>query len=67
LDTVNHRFTLNVDKDVLKDAPGFDKDHWPSMADPTWATGVHKFYGMTYRQERSADTLSERERDPRIQ
>jgi sporulation protein YlmC with PRC-barrel domain len=67
LDTVNHRFNLNVDKELLKDAPGFDKDHWPSMADPTWATGVHKFYGMTYRQERSADTLSERERDPRIQ
>jgi sporulation protein YlmC with PRC-barrel domain len=67
LDTVNHRFNLNVDKAVLKDAPGFDKDHWPSMADPTWATDVYKFYGTPYRQDRSADTLSERERDPRIQ
>src|SRR6266481_4565702 len=38
LDTVNHRFALNVDKEVLKNAPGFDKDRWPSMADPTWAT-----------------------------
>jgi len=25
LDTVNKRFTLNVRKEVLKDAPGFDK------------------------------------------
>jgi hypothetical protein len=45
LDTINKRFTLNVAEEALKDAPGFDKDHWPSMADPTWASGVHKFYG----------------------
>jgi len=48
LDTENKRFTLNVPKTVLKDAPGFDKDHWPSMSDRTWASGVHKFYGTTY-------------------
>ena len=45
LDTTAHRFILNVDKDTLKQAPGFDKDHWPSMADPAWAMGVNKFYG----------------------
>ena len=48
LDTVNKRFTLDVPKDTLSDAPGFDKDHWPSMSDRTWATGVHKFYGTAY-------------------
>lgn len=42
LDTTNKRFTLNVLKNALKDAPGFDKDHWPSMSDRTWASGVHK-------------------------
>jgi sporulation protein YlmC with PRC-barrel domain len=47
LDTENKRFTLKVPKDTLKDAPGFDKDHWPAMADPTWASGVHKFYGTS--------------------
>ena len=47
LDTVNKRFTLDVPKDTLKDAPGFDKDHWPSMSDRSWASGVHKFYGMS--------------------
>ena len=45
LDTVNQRFTLNVSKDSLTDAPGFDKDHWPAMADATWAAGMRKFYG----------------------
>ena len=67
LDTANHRFTLNVAKEALKDAPGFDKDHWPSMSDPTWETGVHKFYGTPYSRDRSADTVNERERDPRMQ
>jgi sporulation protein YlmC with PRC-barrel domain len=68
LDTTNHRFTLNVPKEALKDAPGFDKDHWPSMADLAWATGVHQFYGTPYGQDRSADTSRAREpRDPRIQ
>lgn len=51
LDTVNKRFTLDVPKDALKDAPGFDKDRWPSMSDRTWATGVHKFYGTRYTAE----------------
>jgi sporulation protein YlmC with PRC-barrel domain len=48
LDTANKRFTLKVPKAVLKDAPGFNKDRWPSMSDRTWAAGVHKFYGTPY-------------------
>ena len=47
LDTANKRFLLNVSKDKLKNAPGFDKDHWPSMADTAWATDVHAFYGVS--------------------
>ncbi len=46
LDTLNKRFTLNIQKDALKDAPGFDKEHWPSMSDSTWASGVQKFYSI---------------------
>lgn len=45
LDTKNKRFVLNVDKDQLKDAPGFDKDKWPDMADQSWATEIHNYYG----------------------
>ena len=47
LDTKNKRFYLNVEKDRLKDAPGFDKDHWPNMADQSWAKEIHSFYGTT--------------------
>ncbi len=45
LDTVNKRFILKVEKERLKNAPGFDEDDWPDMADQTWSAGVHTFYG----------------------
>ena len=45
LDTVNKRFILKVDKERLKDAPGFDADHWPDMANTTWSTEIHSYYG----------------------
>ena len=48
LDAVHKRFTLDVPKDTLKDAPGFDKNNWPSMSDKTWAGGIHTFYGTPY-------------------
>ena len=45
LDTDRKCFILDVDKERLENAPGFDKDHWPSMADARWATDVHRYYG----------------------
>src|SRR6204780_870747 len=45
LDTVEHQFILNVDKELLKAAPGFDKDRWPNMADHTWGVKVYTYYG----------------------
>lgn len=45
LDADDECFILDVDKEQLKEAPGFDKDHWPSMADETWATSIHRYYG----------------------
>jgi hypothetical protein len=45
LDANRKCFVLNVTKDRLETAPGFNKDHWPSMADEKWSTEVHDFYG----------------------
>jgi len=45
LDTKKKRFVLNVEKDRLKGAPGFDKNHWPDMADQSWARTIHSYYG----------------------
>jgi sporulation protein YlmC with PRC-barrel domain len=51
LDIDRKCFVLDVDAERLKNAPGFDKDHWPSMADTAWASEVHDYYGQpTYWQ-----------------
>lgn len=45
LDADHKYFVLNVDKERLKNAPGFAQDNWPNMLDPTWNTGIHNYYG----------------------
>jgi sporulation protein YlmC with PRC-barrel domain len=44
LDKENKRFMLDVDVERLKNAPDFDKDHWPNMADATWNSTVDSYY-----------------------
>ena len=47
---------LNVDKKLLENAPGFDKDNWPNMADSIWGNSIYKHYGYTpYWEEVSGD------------
>ena len=40
---------LDVDKDVLKKAPGFDKDHWPDNAqyEAGWLLDIYEYYGYS--------------------
>jgi sporulation protein YlmC with PRC-barrel domain len=40
---------LNVEKDVLKEAPGFDKDHWPDNAqyEAGWLLDIYEYYGYS--------------------
>ena len=42
--------TLMIEKDRLKNAPGFDKDKWPDMTDSTWSTEVLGHYGYKPRR-----------------
>ena len=49
LDTVNKRFTLDVQRERLENAPGFDPDNWPDMSDPAWASDVHLYYGTSLK------------------
>lgn len=46
LDTENKCFVLDVDKERLDKAPGFDKDNWPAFADRTWGQEVHSYYRL---------------------
>jgi len=45
LDAVNKEFVLNVDKSVLENATGFDKDDWPDMADLRFGSDIYRHYG----------------------
>ncbi len=38
-------FILNVPRERLEQAEGFDKDHWPDMADTSWGERLHTYYG----------------------
>lgn len=46
VDTLNKRMILDIAKERLESAPGFDKDHWPDMADRTWGETIHSHYGQ---------------------
>jgi hypothetical protein len=45
LDQTKHVFTLDATEEMLRHAPGFDKDNWPDMSDPGFGTEVYSFYG----------------------
>jgi len=40
---------LDIDKEVLKNAPGFDKDHWPNSAqyEAGWLLDIYEYYGYS--------------------
>lgn len=44
--STENKLVLNVDKEKLKAAPGFDKDaKWPDFADRTWGSTIYDYYG----------------------
>jgi sporulation protein YlmC with PRC-barrel domain len=47
LDTVNKRFVLDVAKHRFEDAPGFNSNNWPNMADQEWVNTIHSYYGTS--------------------
>lgn len=44
LDAPQKRFVLDISRDQLDSAPGFDREHWPKMADREWALQLHAYY-----------------------
>ena len=48
MDRDRRELILDVDKERLQNAPGFDKESWPDMANTKWGENIHKFYGQTY-------------------
>jgi sporulation protein YlmC with PRC-barrel domain len=44
LDTDEKCFFVDITAEQIKSEPGFDKDHWPAMADAQWGATVHQYY-----------------------
>ena len=54
LNPKDHTFILDVEKEVLQKAPGFDKDHWPddahevfTLRDAGWLLDIYEYYGYS--------------------
>ena len=43
---------FDVNKEKLENAPGFDKDNWPSEPQPEFVDEVHSYYGYEAYSER---------------
>lgn len=48
IDQDNEQVIMNVDRELLENAPGFDDDNWPQTAEPAWLGEVYTYYGYTY-------------------
>ena len=48
-DTKHENFMLDVDKDRLENAPGFDKDNWPKTSQNDFVEQVYNHYGFQDR------------------
>lgn len=42
--------TLDVEKEKLENAPGFNDDNWPSGPQTDFVNSIHKHYGTTSRR-----------------
>lgn len=60
LRTDHKDFVLDVPKEKLEKAPGFDKNEWPKTADRNWGTKIHTYYGVTPYWETSNRTTTTR-------
>jgi len=51
--STENKLVLDVDKEKLEAAPGFDPDaKWPDFADRSWGATIHNYYGYpTYWEE----------------
>lgn len=46
VDTEEHEVVVDVEKDLIENSPGFDKDNWPGGEDSEWLTQLYSHYGQ---------------------
>ena len=64
LDTVDKCFVVDTLAQRIKDDPGFDKDHWPAMADARWAASIHQYYNRDPYWSATRDIVEGRPPEP---
>jgi sporulation protein YlmC with PRC-barrel domain len=47
IDTDAHELVLDVAKETLDNAPGFDQDNWPDFSDRDWGAAIYRHYGTS--------------------
>ncbi len=47
----DNEIKMDIDKDRLENAPGFDKNNWPREASPEFTQSVYNHYGYEPRRE----------------
>ncbi|MBX9601278.1 MAG: PRC-barrel domain-containing protein [Bryobacteraceae bacterium] len=47
VDEDREALVLDVTRAVLEQAPGFEKDNWPDMADLEWGSQIHAYYEVS--------------------
>jgi sporulation protein YlmC with PRC-barrel domain len=58
---VDDTFTLPVEKAVLENAPGFEKDNWPNTGDVMWMREIDTYYKVP-RDDKAYSALEDYER-----
>ncbi len=51
------KIALDVSKKDLKDAPGFDKDHWPDLSQEQQQIAIYEFYEVPSDREATIQSL----------
>lgn len=44
VDTEKKCFVMDTDEEQMKNAPGFDSNSWPDMADTSWEKSINNYY-----------------------
>jgi sporulation protein YlmC with PRC-barrel domain len=52
------KIVLDVHKKDLKNAPGFDKNHWPTTSDEKWQVTIYEFYEVPQPSEMNTSSRS---------
>lgn len=39
-------FVLDLNRERLESAPGFERDQWPDITDRDWSSSIHDYYGL---------------------